>query len=269
MTLPAATRRFVYDGDGRVLGEYGASAADVKAEFIWALPQVGASGAFGSDDGIGGYAPLVVATPDSGGTIQLNWIHANHLGVPLVTTDASGAAATTPNDYLVPGFPGQSRTIADLYYNRYRDYDPTTGRYIQGDPIGLEGGNNPYVYAEANPINRVDPLGLQISGPASSLPPPGKCSWVQYWWLTYRKNRACSGDLIQRCKEGMSIEDLTRQIENRMQCIDRRQKIMNQCFGGGDARHKGHVDQMWNGINRCQVVGLTEYGICPAPWAKR
>ena len=161
MSDAVATRRFVYDGDGRVLGEYGASASDVKAEFIWALPQVGASGSFGGDDGIGGYAPLVVATPDSGGTVQLNWVHANHLGVPLVTTDATGAPATTPNDYLVPGFPGQSRTIADLYYNRYRDYDPTTGRYIQADPIGLEGGSNPYLYAEANPINAIDPLGLE------------------------------------------------------------------------------------------------------------
>ena len=39
-TSSAGTRRFVYDGDGRVLGEYGVSATDVKAEFIWAQPQV-------------------------------------------------------------------------------------------------------------------------------------------------------------------------------------------------------------------------------------
>ena len=130
------TRRFVYDGDGRVMGEYGVSANDVHAEYIWALPQVANDNApFGGDDGVGGYAPLAVATPDSGGTVVLNWVHGNHLGVPLVTTNASGSAATTPNDYLALGFPGQSRVIADLYYNRYRDYDPTTGRYIQADPI--------------------------------------------------------------------------------------------------------------------------------------
>ncbi|RDC60007.1 putative deoxyribonuclease RhsC [Alteripontixanthobacter maritimus] len=50
--------------------------------------------------------------------------------------------------------------LADLYYNRYRDYDPTTGRYIQANPIGLAGGSNPYIYVEANPINKIDPLGL-------------------------------------------------------------------------------------------------------------
>jgi hypothetical protein len=49
--------------------------------------------------------------------------------------------------------------MADLYYNRYRDYDPVTGRYIQADPIGLAGGANGYIYAGANPVNRVDPDG--------------------------------------------------------------------------------------------------------------
>ncbi|HVR89833.1 MAG TPA: RHS repeat-associated core domain-containing protein [Novosphingobium sp.] len=160
MTLPAAgTRRFVYDASGRVLGEYGASASDVKAEFIWALPEVANDNPWGGDDGLGGYMPLAVATPDSTGAIQLNWVHANHLGVPLVTTDTSGTPATTPNDYFAPGFPGQSRVLPDLYYNRYRDYDPATGRYVQADPIGLEGGSNPYGYALGNPVNLTDPTG--------------------------------------------------------------------------------------------------------------
>ncbi len=46
-----------------------------------------------------------------------------------------------------------------LHYNWNRYYDPATDRYITSDPIGLEGGMNTYVYANANPLKYVDPDG--------------------------------------------------------------------------------------------------------------
>jgi RHS repeat-associated protein len=157
ITSGTTTRRFVYDPDGRVLGEYGTSATNVIAERIWMTPEIDDGGMFGGDDGTGGYAPIAIVN----GT-TLSWVHGNHLGVPILYTNSTGAVITTPA-YTLPGFPGQLLTPglggADLYYNLYRDYDPTTGRYLQADPIGLAGDANPYLYAMGNPVRYTDPTG--------------------------------------------------------------------------------------------------------------
>ncbi|MCW0221367.1 MAG: hypothetical protein OJI67_23785 [Prosthecobacter sp.] len=48
---------------------------------------------------------------------------------------------------------------AGLYYMRNRFYDASTGRFLQKDPAGFEGGINLYAYAAGNPVNSVDPAG--------------------------------------------------------------------------------------------------------------
>ena len=44
----------------------------------------------------------------------------------------------------------------------YRDYDPDVGRFIAPDPLGDTGGDHyPWEYCVDDPVNMVDPLGLQ------------------------------------------------------------------------------------------------------------
>ncbi|WP_404365694.1 RHS repeat-associated core domain-containing protein [Marinobacter sp.] len=57
--------------------------------------------------------------------------------------------------------PGQFEDeLTGLYNNRFRDYDPETGRYLTPDPLGVKGGLNTYRYTR-NPVDYVDPLGLE------------------------------------------------------------------------------------------------------------
>ena len=93
----------------------------------------------------------------------VNFIRADHIGRPVFATNAAGVKTWTAS-YLPFGgvrtttgtptntrFPGQwYQSESGLHQNWMRDYDPTTGRYLQADPLGLIDGASVYGYVRGN-----------------------------------------------------------------------------------------------------------------------
>lgn len=156
MNTSSGVITLVYDELGHLLGHY--NAGTNGPETVWL-----------------GDMPIAVVK-----TSATYYIHADYLNTPRQIDNASGQAvwtwepvtfgANAPNaDPLNTGtsfdyklrFPGQiADTEPGLRYNYMRDYNPTLGRYVQSDPIGLIGGVNTYVYVGENPISSQDRNGL-------------------------------------------------------------------------------------------------------------
>ncbi|WP_084452998.1 RHS repeat domain-containing protein [Roseateles chitosanitabidus] len=157
----ASKSHFVYDQDGQLLGEYNSTGSALQ-EFVW----------------LGGTL-MAVLTNSTTAEPRVYYAYSDHLNAPRVIVNAAGdvrwkwfsepfgtaVPETIPNslENLVVNlrFPGQYfDKESGLSYNYFRDYDGTTGRYVQSDPIGLNGGINTYAYVNGNPLSSIDPLGL-------------------------------------------------------------------------------------------------------------
>lgn len=160
----------VYDEAGHWLGEYDNTGAATQ-QVIWLndLPVgllVGASSNqtlhYIEPDALG--TPRVVIDPARGtqGTTIWRWdLTGEAFGATVPNQDPDGDATQFVFDMR---FPGQRYDAASgLNYNYFRDYDASTGRYIESDPIGLEGGIGSYSYSESNALIGMDRLGLAPS----------------------------------------------------------------------------------------------------------
>ena len=98
---------------------------------------------------------------------QGNILHLTNENAEIVeefTYDAYGKITSyhqsevTLNPYC---YTGREFDDVDLYYYRFRYYDPTTKRFLSLDPIGFESGDyNHYRYVFSSPVNYTDPSGL-------------------------------------------------------------------------------------------------------------
>jgi len=115
----------------------------------------------------------IVGTPqamtDINGTVVWT-MSQTPFGLATVNEDPDGDGIRVTNNFRFPGQYFDAET--GLNYNYQRTYDPAIGRYTQHDPIGLNGGMNPYGYVEGNPIIRIDVNGLASFLVGRRLSPP-------------------------------------------------------------------------------------------------
>ena len=162
-TTSGSSTYFVYDEAGHLIGEYD-NAGSLIQETVWL-----------------GDIPVATLRPSGGGGVSHFYVHADHLNTPrrisrpsddiVVWRWDSDPFGTSAVDEDPDGdsnlfaynqrFPGQYLDReTELHYNYFRDYDPSTGRYVERDPAGRWGDPNQYSYAYADPIRRFDTLGL-------------------------------------------------------------------------------------------------------------
>ena len=156
----------------------------------------------------------LIAPPTAGLQFTTHYLHPDHLGTVRAITDQTQTVVwrwdSAPFGETLPNedpdgdgqafsfnlrFPGQYfDPETGLHYNYFRDYDPSVGRYVQSDPIGLDGGINTYAYAESNPTVKIDPYGLRVP----ARPPPGSGQLMGVFgqfcdlqaWRQYQKTEA-------------------------------------------------------------------------------
>ncbi|MBP6748534.1 MAG: RHS repeat protein [Xanthomonadaceae bacterium] len=161
----------VFDEAGRWRGDYDASGLLIQeAVYLDGLP-------VGLIARVNGHDVLYYVQPDALGTPRVVIDPTRDVAVWRWDLDTDAFGNDKPNEdpdgdgiafVFDQRFPGQQYDSATGFnYNYFRDYDASTGRYVQSDPIGLDGGVNTYSYVSGNALAAVDPFGLLITFPGN------------------------------------------------------------------------------------------------------
>jgi RHS repeat-associated protein len=132
-----------YDGTGVLAAKYAQGAGVDQPLAMWLGGQV----LYHQTDALGSITSLNDATGSSVVSYSYN------------SFGATTSVGSVINPFRYTGREWDSET--GLYYYRARYYDPTTGRFINEDPVRFWSGVDFYKYVDNSPPNAVDPSGEQ------------------------------------------------------------------------------------------------------------
>lgn len=165
--ITTTTTTYAYDEAGRLIGEYpdnGGSSLQTEYIYLDGVPiaAIRANQVYEIETDHLGTPRTVVkpgTTPATDVTVWTWNLLGNTFGADAPNEDPDGDGTPFVFNLRYPGQYYDAET--GLNYNYYRDYEPATGRYVKSDPIGAQGGGvNTYAYVLDNPLNSIDPLGL-------------------------------------------------------------------------------------------------------------
>jgi len=163
----AGTVFHVYEGDqcaadtdasGNLLRSYtwGPGIDDLLAVTVYS--QDATNSYYAVKDRLGSVQALV----DASGAVVESYTYDAWGNASILTSDLRPLTSSAyGNRYLWQGREYSAAT--GLYNFRARWYEPQSGRWLSKDPIGLEGGLNLYAFCENNPVNFIDPNGLDVN----------------------------------------------------------------------------------------------------------
>lgn len=172
----AGSATFVFDPNDRL---YQSSVGGVSNRFQYAGQQLVAeydgSGTITARHIPGLGLDDIAASWDLSSTSPVRiWSLADERGSVIARLGSTGSVSTINryDEYGAPAsgnsgrfqYTGQAWLAeAAAYHYRARTYLPQVGRFLQPDPIGYWAGANLYAYVGADPVNFVDPSGLQLT----------------------------------------------------------------------------------------------------------